>query len=130
MSKSFEADGARVKDQPPGSFLGFPEVYKDQSMAGIWLEAGAALAMTITATLFLPRYMALGLTTTSEFLGGEEGEWSKRGKEEAKGIKTLVFSFSVVFVFVMGFWWVFSGFWSLTRSFWEAERPSLQLLHA
>ncbi|CAK9083589.1 unnamed protein product [Durusdinium trenchii] len=44
-------------------------VYTDHSMAGIWLEAGAALAMTITATLFLPRYMALGLTTTSGFLG-------------------------------------------------------------
>lgn len=36
------------------------EVYKDQSLAGIWLEAGAAIAMIITATVFLPRYMALG----------------------------------------------------------------------
>lgn len=44
-------------------------VYTDGSLAGIWLEAGAAIAMTITATVFLPRYMALGLTTTSGFLG-------------------------------------------------------------
>lgn len=44
-------------------------VYKDQNLAGIWLEAGAAIAMIITATVFLPRYMSLGLTTTSGFLG-------------------------------------------------------------
>lgn len=44
-------------------------VYTDQSLAGIWLEAGAAIAMIITSTVFLPRYMALGLTTTSGFLG-------------------------------------------------------------
>eukprot|EP00434_Breviolum_minutum_P001586 symbB.v1.2.001402.t1/scaffold75.1/size348941/8 len=44
-------------------------VYTDQNLAGIWLEAGAAIAMIITSTVFLPRYMALGLTTTSGFLG-------------------------------------------------------------
>ena len=38
----------------------FVEVYKDQNLAGIWLEAGAAIAMIITATVFLPRYMSLG----------------------------------------------------------------------
>ena len=38
----------------------FAEVYKDQNLAGIWLEAGAAIAMIITATVFLPRYMSLG----------------------------------------------------------------------
>jgi len=38
----------------------FAEVYKDQNLAGIWLEAGAAIAMIITAIVFLPRYMSLG----------------------------------------------------------------------
>lgn len=44
-------------------------VYKDRNLAGIWFEAGAAIAMVLTATVFLPRYMALGLTTTSAYLG-------------------------------------------------------------
>lgn len=35
-------------------------MYTDQNLAGIWLEAGAAIAMMITSTVFLPRYMALG----------------------------------------------------------------------
>jgi len=44
-------------------------VYKDRNLAGIWFEAGAAIAMVLTATVFLPPYMALGLTTTSAYLG-------------------------------------------------------------
>lgn len=43
-------------------------VFKDGCLAGIWWEAGAAIAMIITATVFLPRFMALGLTTTTGFL--------------------------------------------------------------
>lgn len=44
-------------------------VFADGCLSAIWWEAGAAIAMVITATVFLPRYMALGLTTTSGFLG-------------------------------------------------------------
>jgi len=44
-------------------------VFADGSLSGIWWEAGAAIAMIGTAIVFLPKYMALGLTTTSGFLG-------------------------------------------------------------
>eukprot|EP00928_Gymnodinium_smaydae_P033542 TRINITY_DN24000_c0_g1_i1.p1 TRINITY_DN24000_c0_g1~~TRINITY_DN24000_c0_g1_i1.p1 ORF type:complete len:659 (-),score=87.46 TRINITY_DN24000_c0_g1_i1:255-2177(-) len=44
-------------------------VFKDGCLVGIWWEAGASIAMVVTASLFLPRYMALGLTTTTGFLG-------------------------------------------------------------
>jgi len=44
-------------------------IFKDGCLAGIFWEAGAAIAMVVTATVFLPRYMSLGLTTTSAFLG-------------------------------------------------------------
>mmetsp|Transcript_173335 Transcript_173335/g.550241 ORF Transcript_173335/g.550241 Transcript_173335/m.550241 type:complete len:558 (+) Transcript_173335:124-1797(+) len=44
-------------------------VFQDGCLAGIWWEAGAALAMIVTATVFLPKYFALGLTTTTGFLG-------------------------------------------------------------
>jgi len=44
-------------------------VFQDGCLVGIWWEAGAAIAMIVTATLFLPRYLILGLTTTSGFLG-------------------------------------------------------------
>jgi len=44
-------------------------VFKDGCLSGIWWEAGAAIAMLITATVFLPKYFALGLTTTTGFLG-------------------------------------------------------------
>jgi len=44
-------------------------VFKDGNLVGIWWEAGAAIAMIFTTTVFLPRYMALGLTTTSSYLG-------------------------------------------------------------
>lgn len=44
-------------------------VFADGCLAGIWWEAGAAMAMAVTASVFLPKYMALGLTTTSGFLG-------------------------------------------------------------
>ena len=49
-------------------------------------EAGAALAMTITATLFLPRYMALGLTTTSGFLGALVGGTGVQGRMWMRGM--------------------------------------------
>ena len=48
----------------------FREVYTDQNLAGIWLEAGAAIAMIITSTVFLPRYMALGLAKKRGVEGG------------------------------------------------------------
>jgi len=44
-------------------------IFSDGCLAGIWWEAGAAIAMVVTATVFLPRYMVLGLTTTSAYLG-------------------------------------------------------------
>mmetsp|Transcript_70011 Transcript_70011/g.146386 ORF Transcript_70011/g.146386 Transcript_70011/m.146386 type:complete len:607 (+) Transcript_70011:131-1951(+) len=44
-------------------------VFADGCLCGIWWEAGAAIAMIVTATVFLPRFFALGLTTTSGFLG-------------------------------------------------------------
>eukprot|EP00933_Yihiella_yeosuensis_P029096 TRINITY_DN22806_c0_g1_i3.p1 TRINITY_DN22806_c0_g1~~TRINITY_DN22806_c0_g1_i3.p1 ORF type:complete len:607 (-),score=85.80 TRINITY_DN22806_c0_g1_i3:214-2034(-) len=44
-------------------------VFADGCLVGIWWEAGAAIAMVLTATVFLPRYIALGLTTTAGFLG-------------------------------------------------------------
>jgi len=44
-------------------------VFKDGCLAGIWWEAGAAIAMLFTARFFLPRYINLGLTTTTGFLG-------------------------------------------------------------
>lgn len=44
-------------------------VFLDGNLCGIWWEAGAALAMVCTSTVFLPKYMALGLTTTSSYLG-------------------------------------------------------------
>jgi len=44
-------------------------VFLDGNLCGIWWEAGAAIAMICTSTVFLPKYMALGLTTTSSYLG-------------------------------------------------------------
>jgi len=44
-------------------------VFADGCLAGIWWEAGAAIAMIATATVFLPKYFALGLTATTGFLG-------------------------------------------------------------
>ena len=49
-----------------------PQVYTDQNLAGIWLEAGAAIAMIITSTVFLPRYMALGSVV---FLSEKKRGW-------------------------------------------------------
>eukprot|EP00930_Biecheleria_cincta_P048982 TRINITY_DN34224_c0_g1_i1.p1 TRINITY_DN34224_c0_g1~~TRINITY_DN34224_c0_g1_i1.p1 ORF type:complete len:610 (-),score=80.75 TRINITY_DN34224_c0_g1_i1:276-2105(-) len=48
-------------------------IFADGCLSGLWWEAGAAIAMTATAMVFLPRYMALGLTTTSGFLGARYG---------------------------------------------------------
>jgi SSS family solute:Na+ symporter len=44
-------------------------IFKDGCMAGVAWETFAALAMCITATVFLPTYTARGLSTTSGFLG-------------------------------------------------------------
>jgi SSS family solute:Na+ symporter len=44
-------------------------IFADGCLDGIWWEMGAALAMVISAVWVVPRYFALGLTTTSGFLG-------------------------------------------------------------
>ena len=43
-------------------------VFGDQNLAGLAWEAMAALAMIVTAVVFLPRYLASGFTTTPAFL--------------------------------------------------------------
>jgi len=44
-------------------------IFADGCLAGTAWETFAALAMLFTATVFLPRYMQSGLTTTTGFLG-------------------------------------------------------------
>jgi len=44
-------------------------IFKDGCLAGTAWETFAALAMCVTASVFLPRYMQSGLTTTTGFLG-------------------------------------------------------------
>ena len=43
-------------------------VFGDQNLAGLAWEAMAALAMIVTAAVFLPRYLASGFSTTPAFL--------------------------------------------------------------
>mmetsp|Transcript_125477 Transcript_125477/g.360666 ORF Transcript_125477/g.360666 Transcript_125477/m.360666 type:complete len:654 (-) Transcript_125477:264-2225(-) len=67
-------------------------IFADGCLAGVWWEAGAALAMLITATIVLPRYMTLGLATTSGFLG----------KRYDSAVRTLVAAvFLVYYVLVL-----------------------------
>lgn len=44
-------------------------IFADGCLDGIWWEMGAGIAMVISAVWVVPRYFALGLTTTSGFLG-------------------------------------------------------------
>jgi len=44
-------------------------IYKDGCLAGTGWETFAAVAMCATAGIFVPRYVTLGLSTTSGFLG-------------------------------------------------------------
>jgi len=44
-------------------------IFKDGCLAGTAWETFAALAMCVTASVFLPRYMKSGLATTTGFLG-------------------------------------------------------------
>jgi SSS family solute:Na+ symporter len=52
-------------------------IFADGCLDGIWWEMGAALAMVISAVWVVPRYFALGLTTTSGFLGDRYDLWSR-----------------------------------------------------
>jgi len=44
-------------------------VFTDGCLVNIWWEAGACIAIMLTASLFLPRYMQLGVITTTSFIG-------------------------------------------------------------
>jgi len=43
-------------------------VFKDGCFVSVWWEAGASFAMLVTATVFLPHYLNLGLVTTAGYL--------------------------------------------------------------